>query len=71
MATVRRRSERSRIMKDGIIYKSDGETLKEIYRAFDIDGNLKRPLTIGEMVLIFAIGKKIIEHAGKEIEIRE
>ena len=58
-------------MKDGIIYKSDGETFKEIYRAFDIDGNLKRPLTIGEMVLIFAIGKKIIEYAGKEIEIRE
>ena len=55
-------------MKDGIIYKSDGETLKEIYRAFDIDGNLKRPLTIGEMVLIFAIVNKIIEHAGKESE---
>lgn len=52
-------------MKNGIIYKSDGDTLIEIYRALNIiDGTLERPLTMNEMVLLFAIGKKIQEEMG-------
>ena len=58
-------------MKNGIVYKSDGEKLIGIYNAFNLNGNLKRPLTVDEMILIFAIGKKIVEKAGKEICIRE
>ena len=33
----------------------------EIYKAFDLYGNQKRPLTTEEQVLIFAIGKAIQE----------
>lgn len=48
-------------MRNGIIDKSDGDTLLEIYKVFDLDGNQKRPLTAKEMVLIFSIGKLIQE----------
>ena len=68
-------------MKNGIIYKSDGEKLIEIYRLFNIDGSLKRKLTAEEMVLIYAIGnalkKKAVEDAkdtnvhGKWVPISE
>ena len=47
-------------MKNGIIEpEKDHDTLIGTYNALDIDGNLKRPLTTEEMVLIFSIGKKI------------
>ena len=46
-------------MKNGIITPKDGDTLLEIYKAFDLHGNQKRPLTVEEQVLIFAIGKAI------------
>lgn len=46
-------------MKNGIITPEDGDTLLEIYKAFDLYGNQKRPLTMEEQVLIFAIGKAI------------
>lgn len=48
-------------MRNGIIDKSDGYTLMEIYKAFDLYGNQKRPLTTEEMVLIYSIGKLIQE----------
>ena len=48
-------------MKSGIISSKDGDTLIEIYKAFDLYGNQKRPLTMEEQVLIFAIGKEIQE----------
>ena len=48
-------------MKSGIISSKDGDTLIEIYKAFDLYGNQKRPLTMEEQVLIFAIGKAIQE----------
>ena len=48
-------------MRNGIIEKSDGDTLLEIYKAFDLDGNQIRPLTMKEQVLIFSIGKLIQE----------
>lgn len=51
-------------MKNGVIEKKDGDTLIDIYNAFDLDGNQNRPLTCGELVLIFSIGKKIRETSG-------
>lgn len=54
-------------MKNGIIYKSDGEKLIEIYRLFNANGSLKRKLSTEERVLIYAIGnvlkKKAVEDA--------
>lgn len=46
-------------MKNGMITPKDGDTLLEIYRSFDLYGYQKRPLTMEEQVLIFAIGKAI------------
>lgn len=46
-------------MRNGIITPEDGGTLLEIYHTFDLYGNQKRPLTMEEQVLIFAIGKAI------------
>lgn len=46
-------------MKNGIITPKDGDTLLEIYKAFDLYGYQNRPLTMEEQVLIFAIGKAI------------
>ena len=54
-------------MRNGVIDKSDGDTLMEIYKAFDFDGNQRRPLTMEEQVLIFSIGKLIQE--GKIVTI--
>lgn len=48
-------------MKNGIISKADGDALLEMYKVFDINGIQRRPLTVEEMVLIFALGKKIQE----------
>ena len=48
-------------MCNGIIDKSDGDTLLEIYKSFDLYGNQIRPLTTEELVLIFSIGKLIQE----------
>ena len=54
-------------MKNGIIYKSDGEKLIEIYRLFNANGSPKRKLSTEERVLIYAIGnalkKKAVEDA--------
>lgn len=46
-------------MKNGIITPKDGDTMLEIYKAFDLYGYQNRPLTMEEQVLIFAIGKAI------------
>lgn len=46
-------------MKNGMIETRDGDLLLGIYKAFDLYGNQKRPLTTDEQVLIFAIGKAI------------
>lgn len=48
-------------MRNGIITPKDGDALLEIYKAFDLYGNQKRPLTTEEQVLIFAIGKAMQE----------
>ena len=48
-------------MRNGIITPKDGDTLLEIYHTFDLYGNQKRPMTMDEQVLIFAIGKAIQE----------
>ena len=48
-------------MRNGIIDKSDGDTLLEIYKSFDLYGNQRRLLTMEEQVLIFSIGKLIQE----------
>lgn len=48
-------------MHNGIITPKDGDTLLEIYKVFDLYGYQKRPLTMEEQVLIFAIGKAIQE----------
>lgn len=48
-------------MKNGIITPKDGDALLEIYHTFDLCGRQKRPLTMDEQVLIFAIGKAIQE----------
>lgn len=54
-------------MRNGIIYKSDGDKLIDIYRKVDIfTGELKEPLTPEEMVLIYAVGKKIREEIGQD-----
>ena len=54
-------------MRNGIITPKDGDTLLEIYKAFDLYGNQKRPLTTEEQVLIFEIGKTIKE--GKIVSV--
>ena len=54
-------------MRNGIITPKDGDTLLEIYHSFDLYGNQKRPLTMEEQVLIFAIGKSIQE--GKIVSV--
>ena len=46
-------------MRNGIIKPKDGDTMLEIYKAFDLYGYQNRPLTTEEQVLIFAIGKAI------------
>jgi hypothetical protein len=46
-------------MKEGIVERSDGDQLMAIYQAFDIDGELRRPLTASEMVLVFCLAKEI------------
>lgn len=48
-------------MKDGIIEKKDGDTLLGVYKAINGNGYLRRPLTIHEQVLLFAIAKEIQE----------
>ena len=48
-------------MRNEIITPKEGDTLLEIYKAFDLYGNQKRPLTVEEQVLIFSIGKAIQE----------
>lgn len=53
-------------MRDGIIYKSDGEKLIEIYRLFNVDGSLKRELSAEEMVLIYAMGNVLKEKAVED-----
>ena len=53
-------------MRNGIIYKSDGEKLIEIYRLFNIEGSLKRKLTAEEMVLIYAMGNVLKEKAVED-----
>lgn len=52
-------------MRNGVIYKSDGDRLMEIYNAIDIDGLLKRHLTHSEQILLFAIAQAIKEKIGK------
>lgn len=54
-------------MHNGIITPKDGDTLLEIYHSFDLYGYQKRPLTMEEQVLIFAIGKAIQE--GKIVSV--
>ena len=46
-------------MRNGIITPKDGDTMLEIYKAFDLYGYQNRTLTMEEQVLIFAIGKAI------------
>ena len=46
-------------MKEGLVERSDGDRLMAIYQSFDLDGALRRPLTAGEMVLIFCLAKEI------------
>lgn len=55
-------------MKNGIVYKEDGEKLMDIYHLFNVDGSLKRELSVDEMILIYAVGKAIKERIGKEKE---
>lgn len=56
-------------MKNGHIEPSDADTLMEIYRKIDINGNLKEPLTANEQILIFCIAKSIREGKVKtEVE---
>lgn len=54
-------------MHNGIITSKDGDTLLEIYKVFDFNGVQRRPLTMEEQVLIFAIGKAIQE--GKIVSV--
>lgn len=54
-------------MKNGMITTRDGDLLLEIYKAFDLYGNQKRPITTEEQVLLFAIGKGIQE--GKIVSV--
>lgn len=42
-------------MKNGQIEIKDAEVLRSIYKKFDIYGNTKEPLTVGEMVLILSL----------------
>lgn len=55
-------------MKNGIITQKDGDTLLEIYNSFDLDGSQRRPMTMEEQVLLFAIGKAIQE--GKIVSVK-
>lgn len=55
-------------MHNGIITPKGGDTLLEIYNAFDMDGIQRRSLTMEEQVLIFSIGKGIQE--GKIVSAR-
>lgn len=52
-------------MRNGVIYKSDGDRLMKIYKAIDIDGLLNRQLTIDEQVLLFSVAQAIQETVGK------
>ena len=54
-------------MKNGMIETRDGDLLIEIFKAFDLYGNQKRPITTEEQVLLFAIGKGIKE--GKIVSV--
>lgn len=53
-------------MKNGQLELQDSETLKNIYRKLDIYGNTKEPLTVREMVLIYALSKWIEENVNGE-----
>lgn len=55
-------------MRNGIITPKDGDTMLEIYKAFDLYGNQNRPLTMEEQVLIFSIGKAI--QKGKIVSVK-
>lgn len=48
-------------MKNGYIELSDADTLMNIYKKIDGEGNLKDPLTTKEQVLIFCIAHSIRE----------
>lgn len=53
-------------MKNGYIEPSDADTLMGIYKKIGISGNLKKPLTANEQVLIFCIAKSIRDGKVKE-----
>ena len=55
-------------MHNGIITPEDGDALIKIYHSFDLYGNINRPLTMDEQVLIFSIGKAIRE--GKIVSVK-
>lgn len=55
-------------MRNGIITPKDGDALLEIYNSFDLEGRQRRPLTMEEQVLLFAIGKAIQE--GKIVSVK-
>ena len=49
-------------MKHGQLEKSDADKLYKMYRKIDIDGTLKIPFTIKEMVLLYCVHKWIKEN---------
>jgi hypothetical protein len=53
-------------VKYGHIEMQDAETLKNIYRKFDIYGKQKKLLTVNEMVLIYTLGIWIKENVNGE-----
>lgn len=52
-------------MKNGIPEASDGVVLHDIYKKLNIDGTLKEPLSIHEMVILFCVGNYIAENHKK------
>lgn len=51
-------------MKNRQLEPRDGETLRNIYKKFDVYGNTKEPLTVGEMIFIFSLSTWIRENIG-------
>lgn len=52
-------------MKHGIPEASDGVVLRDIYKKLNIDGTLKEPLSVHEMVILFCVWKYIAENHKK------
>lgn len=58
-----------RTVKNGVLEQKDGETLMEVYQAFDIDGMPRRRLVADELVTLFGVAQGIKKGEIQTIEV--